>query len=457
MIAENRWEIVEWKLFAGFENGNVIPSPNPNQFTVLGGKLNFGDSIRVWTYDLVEKSILNNKHLHNKSILTKHCVLSQDRAMIIGEADNSKYFWEVYDSRPECGSPSEKGFIDMPSQFIEKLKQYNYNQPNLMIPKDESLKIDFGNRDYSKKSILFGSDIEPFQIEVDGETGHVDIQSVPTSLDLSNFQGMCRIDHNQIFLAGGISNKLTYISDKAYVYNLNTREVKEAGQMRQIRYTFPVVHSRGYVYCIGGREFGGDSEAVMCYTERYCLETEEWESLPPLNVKRCTSHAFTIRGKVFVAGGYNTAKNRIDSIEVFNEARYRWELFGIKMTKPLEAGVQLVKDDRIFFFGGRTNDGDCKKKEFIDMSRGDLGQPELMDSKMTHAGCLNKIVYSRGFFFIFGGDNMENIDILREDDLSMVSKDLFSKKIKQKDHRRNLVQEFKDTEDLDSSLMKSML
>lgn len=239
---------------------------------------------------------MNNKHLHNKSILTKHCVLSQERAMIIGEADNSRYFWEIYDPRPS--EQSQNGFINMPTQFIEKLKQYNYNQPNLVIQKDESVKIDFSSRDYSKKSILFGSDIEPFQIEVDAGTGHIDIMSVPTSLDLNNFQGICRIDHNKVFLAGGISNKLTYISDKAYIYNLNTREVEEAGQMRQIRYTFPVVHANGYIYCIGGREFGGDSEAVMCYTERYCLESKEWESLPPLNVKRCTSHAFNIDGKV---------------------------------------------------------------------------------------------------------------------------------------------------------------
>lgn len=127
------------------------------------------------------------------------------------------------------------------------------------------------------------------------------------------------------------------------------------------------------------------------------------------------------------------------------------------MSKPLEAGVHIVKDQKIYFFGGRTNDGDCKKKEYIDISLGDLGEAKIMSSKLDYPGCLNKIIYSRDFFFIFGGDHMDNVDILKEEDLSQASKDYFNKYEKNKNIRRNLVQEFEDTSDLDSSLMKSMM
>lgn len=59
----NKWEIVPFKLYKGFENGNVIPSLHPNKVIILGGKLNFGNSHNVWEYDLHEGSVLNKRPL----------------------------------------------------------------------------------------------------------------------------------------------------------------------------------------------------------------------------------------------------------------------------------------------------------------------------------------------------------------------------------------------------------
>lgn len=419
----NKWEYLDWKLYAGFENGNVILTGKPNELTILGGKLNFGDSVRVWTYDLLNKSVVNNKHLSNKSILTKHSVISNSETLIIGESEAGKYFWEHYDYT--YNRPGIKGTMRLPSRQIEKLKQYNYNQPNLVIEHNEAYRIDYLNRDYAHKSLIFGSDIEPFQVEVDSRTGSIDIMAIPTNLDLKNFQGVCRIDHNKIFLAGGISNKLNHISDKAYIYNLNTRKVRKAGRMKNIRYTFPVVHCNGFVYCLGGREFGGDNDAIMSYTERCNLQTLEWEELPKLNIKRCTSNAFVISGKVYVAGGYHKAKTRTDIIEVFNEKLFRWESFGIMLTQPLEASLHVVKNQKIFFFGGRTTKGDCKTKEYVDISEGDLGESRRLSCELNFAGCLNKMVYVRGFFFIFGSDGMNKMDIINEQGMKMATNEEF--------------------------------
>lgn len=418
---------MDWKLYAGFENGNVILTGRPNELTILGGKLNFGDSVRVWTYDLLNKSVINNKHLSNKSILTKHSVIDNQETLIIGESETGKYFWEQYNYQYNKGT--QKGSIRLPSRDIEKLKQYNYNQPNLYIEHDESRRINFMSRDYSNKSLIFGSDIEPFQVEVDSKTGNIDIIAIPTNLDLKNFQGVCRVDHNRIFLAGGISNKLNHISDKAYLYNLNTREVIKAGRMKHIRYTFPVVYCNGYVYCLGGREFGGDNDAIMSYTERCDLRTFEWEELPKLNIKRCTSNAFVIRNKVYVAGGYHRSKTRTDIIEVFNEEMFRWESFGITLSQPLEASLHVVKDDLVYFFGGRTTKGDCKTKEFLDISQGDLGEAQRLSCELKYAGCLNKMVYVRGYFFIFGSDGMNKMDIINENGMKIATNEEFKRNL----------------------------
>jgi hypothetical protein len=393
----------------------------------LGGKLNFGDSVRVWTYDLLNKSVINNKHLSNKSILTKHSVISNTETLIIGESETGKYFWENYDYT--YNKATSKGTMRLPSRDIEKLKQYNYNQPNLYVEYNESFRIDFENRDYAQKSLIFGSDIEPFQVEVDSLTGKIDIMPIPTNLDLKNFQGVCRIDERRIFFAGGISNKLNHISDNAFIYDLNSRRVTKTDRMKHIRYTFPVVHCNGFVYCLGGREFGGDNDAIMSYTERCNLETLEWEELPKLNIKRCTSNAFVIREKVYVAGGYHKSKTRTDIIEVFNEKLFRWECFGITLSQPLEASLHVVKNDLVYFFGGRTTKGDCKTKEFIDISQGDLGESERLSCELKYPGCLNKMAYVRGYFFIFGSDGMTKMDIINENEMKIATNEEFKQNL----------------------------
>ena len=401
----------------------MILTESPNQIKILGGKLNFGDSVRVWTYDLLNKSVVNNKHLNKKSILTKHSVMANGETIIVGESDPNKYFWESYDDRSPKASP--QGYLTLPSSNIEKLKQYNYNQPNLVIKYDESHMIDFMSRDYRYKSIVFGTDIEPFQVEVDARTGKIDTMPIPTSLDLKNFQGICRIDHNRLFLAGGISNKLNHISDKTYIYNLNTRTVIKAGRMRQIRYTFPVIYCDGYVYCIGGREFGGDNDAIMNYTERCCISTLEWEELPSLNIKRCTSNAFVVNNQVYVVGGYHKAKTRSESIETFNPTKHRWETFGVSLTQPLEASLHVIKGSTVYFFGGRTTKGDCKTKEYIDISEGDLGQSKKLSCELKYEGCLNKMIFVRDFYFIFGSEGMKKIDIINDQNMGLATNDDF--------------------------------
>lgn len=344
--------------------------------------------------------------------------------MIVGENDPGKYFWEKYDSRWRNRSLSGQININIPN--IEKLKQYNYNQPNLIIEYDESYQIDFESRDYSKKSILFGSDIEPFQIEIDSVSGSIEAMPIPTALDLKNFQAICRINNNQVFLAGGIINKLSDISDRAYIYDLNSRTVTRTTEMRQIRYTFPVVHHKGFVYAIGGREFGGDDFAIIHYTERCNLETLQWEELPSLNVKRCTSNAFVVNNRVFVAGGYHSSKNRTETIEVFNEEKFRWECFGINLSEPLEASQHLVKNNLVYFFGGRTIKGDCKTKQVIDVSQGDLGEAKLLPSSLKYKGCLSKMVYVKKYYFIFGSDNFNNIDVISESNMDIANYEEFT-------------------------------
>ena len=77
-----------------------------------------------------------------------------------------------------------------------------------------------------------------------------------------------------MLFAGGINVSFKIIHEKSFLYNLNTREVKEMPNMSHIRYTFPLIKHKDYVYAIGGREYGSDQNAIFKNCERFNLNTE---------------------------------------------------------------------------------------------------------------------------------------------------------------------------------------
>ena len=68
----NKWEIIEMKLYNGFEGFNLVPTKTPNQFTIFGGIINKNNNNQVYTYDLLNETVINNKTLVNPFLLGKH-------------------------------------------------------------------------------------------------------------------------------------------------------------------------------------------------------------------------------------------------------------------------------------------------------------------------------------------------------------------------------------------------
>jgi hypothetical protein len=421
-IQENKWEILDWKLFAGFENGTLIPTNRPNEVIILGGKKTRNKSNSVWLYNLQEKSVLNMKPMHNPSILGKHSILDEHRTMVIGQNTDGKYFWEKYDFSED--TKSEHGTIKNFPLKIKKIKQFNFNQYNNVVKYQQMMAQDYINRNYAQKSVIFGTDLEPFQIEIDALNGNIQIVPIPTNLRINCFQSICRIDYNQLFFCGGITTELNKIFKSAYIYNLNTRIVTKLGKMSNIRYTFPSINCNGYVYVIGGREFGGDKTAIMSKTERLNLLTLKWEELPDLNVKRCTSNAFVYNNEVYVAGGYTNKVARTDVIEKFDENSFSWTKLEIKLATPVEASVHMIKNNMVYLMGGREKKGDCKAIQYFDLENLNRNA-ERQDNALRYSGCLNKMITVGGHFFIFGADGMKNMDIVNESQMVKISADEF--------------------------------
>lgn len=417
--SEDRWELLDFKLFFGFENGNVVPTGRPNEIMVLGGKMNFGNSNNVWCYDLLNKTIINRKPVTNNCILTKYQILDNNNVVILGENSEKKYFYETYNIPT---SSHHSGTFKVKRNTLEKFKQYNFNTPNIELRYDPSYKFSYENRNYGQKNIIFGTDQEPFQMEVDMNTKDISIFPIPCKLKLRNFQGVCRINDNELFFCGGINITFQRISSKAFIYNLEKREITNLVEMRRMRYTFPTIFHNNCVYVIGGREYGSDNFAIYSDVERFNFDTNMWEAVAGLNIPRCTSNAFKIKGQIYVAGGYCRNSKRTDTIEVYNEDADRWEVMGFFLPQPLEAAFFVNRDNSIFYCGGRSEKGDMNEKYWFNVDKGDFEVVERISDNLVNSLCLQKVVYVRDVFFVFGSIAFDKINAIHAKDFTNLKK-----------------------------------
>ena len=417
--AEDRWELLDFKLFFGFENGNVVPTGRPNEVMILGGKMNFGNSNNVWCYDLLNKTIINRKPVKNDCILTKYQVLDNSNVIILGETQSKQHFYESYNIPT---SSHKSGTFSINRKNLEKFKQYNFNTPNIEVKYDPGYEFTYDGRNYGNKNIIFGTDQEPFQIEIDMNTKDISIYPIPCKLKLRNFQGVCRINDNELFFCGGINITFQRITSKAFIYNLETREITTLVDMRRMRYTFPMIHHNNCVYVIGGREYGNDQFAIYSDVEKFNFETNEWETVGQLNIPRCTSNAFKIKNRIYVAGGYCRNSKRTDTIEVLNEEENRWELLGFFLASPLEAAFFIKRNESIFYCGGRSEKGDMGDKFWFNVEQGDFETVKRVSDTLDHKLCLQKVVYVRDVFFVFGSISFDKINFIHAQDFTNLKK-----------------------------------
>lgn len=412
---ENRWEIIDFKLFFGFENGNVIITGRPNEILLLGGKMNFGSSNNVWMYDLHNKTVINRKPLTNDCILTKYQMIEENVVCILGEIQGKGTFYEKYDI---ITSQHSSGSFSLSRKNLEKFKQYNFNTPPLVVPYDPEATISYEDRDYSLKNVIFGTDQEPFQLEVDSLTGDIRLEPIPTKLKLRNFQGCCRISANEVLMCGGINITFQRISSRAFIYNLKNREISFIPDMRKMRYTFALTFHKGFLYVMGGREYGDDKNAIYVDCERYNFEAQDWQYIGSLNIARCTSNTFIVADRLYIAGGYCRNSKRTDTIEVYSEAKNRWELLGMALPSPIEASCFITNHTEVFYCAGRTDSGDCKSKYKFKLERGDLETVAKIPDEIAYPLCLQKVVYVKDAFFIFGSVEFNKINAIIANDFS---------------------------------------
>jgi N-acetylneuraminic acid mutarotase len=105
------------------------------------------------------------------------------------------------------------------------------------------------------------------------------------------------------------------------------------------RYAFSITIKNGFIYVLGGRDYGEDSVSIMNRCERYSLQSNSWQAISPMNFKRCSSMSMVQNDVLYVAGGYQGDSKRLSNFECYNEQMNKWEIMGIELLEPLEASA----------------------------------------------------------------------------------------------------------------------
>lgn len=426
------WAELDFKLLQGFENGNIAANPyHPNELIIFGGKLNQGGSKHVWTYNFAQQTVINNRPLGCEAVLSKIHLggPEKSKALIIAQGNISDQLSFInYDLEQMEMIAVETQNLRSLGSNLEKFKQYNYNCPNFVVSYDSS--DIFVPKALGNHTLIFGTDVEPFQLEVCSRSGQVNVSPIPLALKLRKSQSCVRLPDGKVFFAGGTDSAHLKIYTRAVVYDPDTRLVDVLPHMSTCRFSAGSVFLDGEIFVVGGREYGQDFSAYLKYCEKFNLRTRTWSPLPVLNFSRSSPSCFVVNRRVFVAGGISsepgTRDRALSSIEVLNPELGRWEVLGPTLLRELYGPVVIVRDSTVFFFGG-IGQQELDEKFSIDFDDGDLAQTvEMTQSPLSRRAFLHKCIPVGGLIFLFGGTDFDHLECLDRNDFRTIKVNSYS-------------------------------
>lgn len=435
----DKWEFVSFKLAFGVDAFNMLPSQNKEEIFFFGGKLQDGTCNKILKYNLRKNTYMSLGISSFNNLISKFFPLSDHLFLIVGET-NDQAVGNIFDTILEkIVHVYNFGKID----DLVDLKKLNFTrstpvlefeessicqkfifEPNYKIPNQTESEISQFNNLYNTKNLYFGNDCRSYFVEINSKTGEVFTNNIPTSLQLFCSQSVTRIAPNVVFFCGGINKLFTKIQDACFIFDIASNKVERLPSLRFPKYSFPCVFYKGCVYAIGGRVYGVTGSAVLKSVDRFNLTTKTWESIPGLQIARCTSNAHVIKNRIYVIGGYTTELTRTSSVEIYEDTFNEWRAFGVHLSEPIEAGFSYALTDRIFYCGGRNHKMASVKKEVFRIDLGDFGISEVLPDKINQGSILQRGLVFRDFIVIFGGANNfvhGQVDIFMKSDFSNVN------------------------------------
>lgn len=328
----DRWEILDFKFPVPLKNIQIYPTQYPNEVYIFGEHTTLAPS-HVLKLNLLHQTIIYCQELSfTRSKI--HSTRINENTVLCLFKDFDKLAYSIF--RFE-----EKGFtLDTyatTSNIVQHFDRVNAPKSSITIPYLHEESKSYLDQDYTNRLFFFGNIYEPFQIEMDNKTSTIEVLPVSTNLRIGKNRFICRISSNVLFIICEKKMGASFFSQKAFLYNLNTREIIKIPQMLVPKHYVILEKIDNYVYAIGPDEFLPRGQLKPYHSERFDLVNQKWEYLGPLHLNRSHITSFQHNNKVYVCGSTKHQRN----IEVFNNDKKRWEICHVPLAR-LGMGWNIV-------------------------------------------------------------------------------------------------------------------
>lgn len=220
------------------EAGHVY-SVQPNKLLIIGGKVYGGECSYVHELDLEKKTILNKRPLIHQRVLSKACVYKNQYMYVLG-GNRDIINCERYNFKKDEWEVVNVSNLDM----IKQWKCFGYSSYTVSVAYEESKEATEPPTPMKCRntSYIFGTDDEPFLMEIDKTTFATKVEGCPIELRLKNYQGVCRVNEQTVFIGGGINRELKKIFNTCYLIDMPTKRVTKCENMAKLRYTFSAIY-----------------------------------------------------------------------------------------------------------------------------------------------------------------------------------------------------------------------
>ena len=166
--------------------------------------------------------------------------------------------------------------------------------------------------------------------------------------------GMCVYKGDSLLIAGGKDDN-DETTNKCFVFNTNTKAIRDVGILNIKRFGNILVNFKGEIFCIGGYSpTGGYLNSI----EVFDATTEEWKtSSLKLNIVRGGHQAVAHKQFIYVLGGYNRSVRYTDSIERIDVSAGKVEMLSVKLKHARSLFAASKHNNVLYIFGGEVKYG----------------------------------------------------------------------------------------------------
>ena len=161
---------------------------------------------------------------------------------------------------------------------------------------------------------------------------------------------------DELYLVGGALGSLNgEPSSATWRWQPEEGAWEERAPLTNAREHMATVSLCGFIYAIGGRAHGQDSDDLGSTVERYDPETDTWEKRAPLPEPRSGLNGATACNAIVVAGG-ETSTNVFANTQIYDPAGDTWQSLP-DLPIPVHGVAIAAVETQLFAIGGSTAAG----------------------------------------------------------------------------------------------------